>query len=391
MLVHSYYPADIRVRREAEALVGAGFRVDVVSLRAPKKSGHSSEPSRDRLNGVEIHRLPIARKRKSAVRYLFEYLSLIVLGAWKLTAIHLKNPFQAVHIHNMPDALVLAGIIPKWMGAKLILDVHDPMTELYSSTRDPGRNSVFLKVIRWQEQWSLRLAHWIITVNESMRKNIQDKGILSHRIIVVHNFSDTQYLPVKEDIACWTRHKDCMVWLYAGTINKQYRLDIAIRALKIALHFFPSIRFRLLGGGNDLERILRLAEDLGVREYIEPLEGVNIDQLKDFMSDVDIGISCNQGGSFGDLQFSVKVIDYLSQGLPVVASRTRTLERYIPEDTIFYFEPENADDMAEQIIFLWNNPDIVKQKMENAKKLFPQFTWQHEKSKLISFYRGILQ
>jgi len=81
----------------------------------------------------------------------------------------------------------------------------------------------------------------------------------------------------------------------------------------------------------------------------------------------------------------------LSQGLPVVSSRTKTLARYIPEDTVFYFEPENAKDMAEKIIFLWKHPDIVKQKMENAKKLFPKYTWPCEKSKLIRFYQGILQ
>jgi glycosyltransferase involved in cell wall biosynthesis len=389
MLVHSYYPHDIRVRREAEALVEAGFRVDVVCLRLPRISGRSPESSRDRINGVGVYRLPIARKRGTAGRYLFEYVSLIVLGAWKLTAIHLRSPFQAVHIHNMPDALVLAGLIPKWMGAKLILDVHDPMLELYMQAKNGSRNGLFLKALQWQEQWSRRLAHHIITVNEPMRKNIQDKGIPPNHIFVIHNFPDTLYLPVKDNIASWTRHNDHMVWLYSGTITKQYRLDVAVQALAIASPYLPPITLRFLGEGNDLERVLRLADDLGVRQRIECLEPVRIDQLGKFMKDADIGISCQQGGSFGDLQFSAKVLDYLSQGLPVVSSRTKTLAKYIPEDTVFYYEPENAEDMAEKIIFLWNHPDIVKRKMENAKKLFPLYTWQHEKPKLIQFYQGV--
>jgi glycosyltransferase involved in cell wall biosynthesis len=391
MLAHSYYPDDIRVRREAEALVQAGFRVDVICLRAPRISGRSSKPSLDIINGVEIHRLPISRKRRSSVRYLFEYISLIVLGAWKLTVLHLRNPFQVVHIHNMPDALVLAGLIPKWMGAKLILDVHDPMLELYSSAHTGSRNGIIFKALKWQEQLSRRLAHRIITVNEPMRKNIKDKGIAADRIFVIHNFPDTRYLPVKDDIAMWARHEDRMVWLYAGTINKQYRLNVAIQALKIASPHLPPITLRLLGEGNDLERIFHLAEDLGVRQRIEYFMPVQIDRLRDFMKDADIGISCNQGGPFGDLQFSVKIIDYLSQGLPVVTSRTKTLARYVPGDTVFYFEPENAEDMAEKIIFLWNHPDIVRQKMENAKKLFPRYTWQSEKSKLVQFYQRILK
>jgi len=390
MLTHSYYPDDIRVRREAEALAEAGFKVDVVCLRVPKVSGGLRETSRARINMVDIFRLPIARKRRTIFRYFFQYVRLIILGAWKLSVLHLTSPFQAVHIHNMPDALVLAGLIFKWMGAKLILDVHDPMSELYVSTNSGGGNAAIIKGLNWQERWSRRLVNHIITVNESMRENIQGKGIPPDHIFVVHNFPDTRYLPVKDDITLWAPHKGSMVWLYAGTINRQYRLDVAVQALKIASPHLPPIKLRLLGEGNDLERVLHLAEVLGIRQHIEFVEYVNIEQLKSFMNDVDIGISCNQGGPFGDLQFSAKMIDYLSQGLPVVASRTRTSIRYISEDIVFYFDPENAEDMARQIVFLWNHPDIVKQKMENAKKLFPRYTWQQEKSRLVQFYQGVL-
>jgi len=108
------------------------------------------------------------------------------------------------------------------------------------------------------------------------------------------------------------------------------------------------------------------------------------------MKDADIGISCNKSGPFSDLQFSTKVLDYLSQGLPVVAARAKTMVRYIPEDTVFYFEPGNAEDLAEKIIGLWRHPDLVRRKMEHAKILFPRYTWQSEKSRLVDFYRARL-
>jgi glycosyltransferase involved in cell wall biosynthesis len=289
----------------------------------------------------------------------------------------------------MPDSLIMAGLFPKWTGAKLVLDIHDPMLEIYRQTRDASGMSISREAVHWQERWSRRLADRIITVNEPMRENIRNKGIPSSRISVVHNFPDTLYLPMKDDIASWAPHKDHMVWLYAGTITKQYRLDVAVQALARALPYLPPITLRLIGDGNDLERVLHLADDLGVHDRIECLAPVHVDQLGMLMNEADIGISCQQGGPFGDLQFSSKVIDYLSQGLPVVASRTKTLARYIPEDAVFYFEPENPEDMAEKVVFLWNHPDIVKRKMENAKKLFPLYTWKEEKSKLVQFYREI--
>ena len=391
MLVHSYYPADVRVRREAEALVEAGYRVEVLCLRAPKRPGKQREPNKDIVNNVHIHRLPIARKRGKTFRYLYEYLGLIILGAWKLALLHFKSHFQVIHIHNMPDLLVLTGLIPKWVGAKLILDVHDPMTELYISKHHIGQNSWIIKALKWEEKFSSWLAHCVISVNEAMRENLEGKGLRAEKIFILHNFPDIRYLPIKNDINRWPRRKDGLVLVYAGTITEHYRLDVAIEALALALASkdIPWIKLRILGAGNELNRVLQFAHDLGVENYVEHISPVDIDKVRNIMEDADVGISAHQGGVFGDLYFATKILDYLTQGLPVISSRTKTILRYIPEDAVFYFEPENAEDMAEQIIKIWNRPDLVRRKMENAKKLFPQYTWQKEKYKLINLYKEL--
>ena len=391
MLVHGYYPADTRVRREAEALTEAGYRVEVVCLRAPKKLRKQREPHQEKLNSVYIYRLPLTRKRGRMFRYFFEYLGLIILGAWKLALLHLKNPFKVVHIHNMPDLLVLAGLIPKWLGAKLLLDVHDPMAELYASTKNARQNSRILKSLKYQEKFSYKLAHRVISVNETMRENLEGKGIQPEKIIILHNFPDPRYLPIKNDIASWLPHKDGLVLLYAGTITEHYRLDVAIKALALVIKDIPWIKLRIIGGGNKLNRVLKLAHNLGVGKYVEYLKPVNVDKLSYIMEDTDVGISCHQGGLFGDLYFAEKILDYLTQGLPVISSRTKTIMRYISEGAVFYFEPENAKDMAKQIIKIWNEPNLVRRKMENAKKLLHQYTWQREKYKLINFYQELLR
>lgn len=389
MLVHGYYPRDLRVRREAEALMEAGYRVKVVCLRAPIEQGIQQEPCREKVNSVEIYRLPLSRKRGSMFRYLFEYIGLTILGAWKLTLLHFKNPFQIVHIHNMPDFLILAGLIPKWMGAKLLLDIHDPMPESYASTNHMEQKSWISKALNSQQKFSCWLANRVISVNETMRENLEGKGIPPEKIFIIHNFPDTRYLPIKNDIDSWPRHKDGFILLYAGTITKHYRLDLAIEALALASKHLPGIKLRILGDGNELNRVLQLANDLGVGKYVKHVKSVNVDKLRDVMKDIDVGISCHKGDLFGDLQLTSKILDYLTQGLPVVSSRTKTIMRYIPEEAIFYFKPENAEDMAEQIIKIWNRPDLVKRKMAKARKLFPRYTWQKEKYQLINFYKEL--
>jgi len=391
MLVHQYYPKDLRVRREAEALVEAGYRVEVVCLRAPKEPRKNREPYKDKVNGVQVYRLPITRKRGKTFRYLYEYLGLMILGGLILERLHFLDPFQVVHIHNMPDLLVLAGLIPKWMGAKLLLDIHDPMPELYSLKTSIMQNYWIVKFLKWEEKFSCRLAHYVISVNNAMYKNLRYKGIPSKKIFILHNFPDTKYLPVKYDINRWPRHREGFVLLYAGTVTEHYRLDIAIRALALVIKDIPCIKLRIFGDGNELNSVLKLADNLGIIRYVEYLKPVDFDKVKDIMVDADVGITSHQGGIFGDIYFATKILEYLSQGLPVISSRTKTILNYIPEDALFYFEPENVSDMAKQIIQIWNNPELVSWKMENAKRILDKYTWQVEKQKLINLYQELLK
>jgi len=391
MLFHGYYPRDVRVRREAEALTEAGYKVKIICLRSPKQPGKEREPSEENVNDVFVYRLPFARKRGRTFRYVFEYLSLIILGGWKLTKLHFKSPFQVVHIHNMPDLLVLAGLIPKWMGAKLLLDIHDPMPELYNLKTGIVQNRLVEKTLKLEEKFSCWVADYIISVNDAMYKNLKEKGISVEKIFIVHNFPDTRYFPIKENIARWPKHNDGLVLLYAGTITEHYRLDLAIEALSIIIKSINCVKLKILGDGNELERVLKLACDLGVSEYIEYTKTVDVEKVKDIMKDADIGISTHQGGIFGDLYFATKVLDYLTQRLPVICSRTDTMLLYIPEEALFYFKPGDANDMAKQVLKIWNNPQLVTRQMKRAKKYIYKYTWQNEKQKFVHFYQNIIK
>src|SRR5438045_8787499 len=117
MVVFSHYPADPRVRREAEALQSAGHSVRVICLR---KSGESAVET---VRSVRVERLPIERKRGSATRYIWEYFAFLVAALARVARIHCAARIDVVHVHNMPDVLVPTGLLPRLTGAKVILDL----------------------------------------------------------------------------------------------------------------------------------------------------------------------------------------------------------------------------------------------------------------------------
>src|SRR5438552_16660110 len=63
IVVQSMYDFDPRVRRKAEALVAAGYHVDVLALRSPDGQ------KRYTLNGVNVQTISLGKKRGSLARY----------------------------------------------------------------------------------------------------------------------------------------------------------------------------------------------------------------------------------------------------------------------------------------------------------------------------------
>jgi glycosyltransferase involved in cell wall biosynthesis len=385
MLAHTCYLTDSRVRREAETLAENGIDVHVVSLSEER---HGMKEARNAvLNGVQIHRLPVNRKRGGFLRYLFEYFMTAALGGLKLALLHFQSRASVVHIHNMPDILVLAAIVPRLGKSKLILDVHDPMLELYMSWNH-GPQSLLVRLLQLQEKASCWLADWVVTVNESMREQLQAKGVAGKKIFVVNNFPDLNHFELCALPSSWPKG-DSMLLLYCGTVTEHYELGLAVKAMAALAGEFP-VKLRIMGDGNKVPEVLELAAALGVKDSIEVVGKVPIEGVAEEMRRADVGISCHRAGIFGDLYFSTKIVEYLTQSLPVVASRTYTIQRYLPDDCLFYFEPGNDRALAETLRFMWRNRPEVLRRLKQARALLPQLSWQAEKAKFSGFYRDLL-
>src|SRR5689334_729024 len=81
MVVFSSYPEDPRPRRAAEALAKEGMCVELICQSNDRLS------SRERVNGLEITRLPIRHHRAGKLSYAYQYFGFTFLSgcvlAWR--------------------------------------------------------------------------------------------------------------------------------------------------------------------------------------------------------------------------------------------------------------------------------------------------------------------
>src|SRR5207249_2086915 len=160
MVLFSDYPVDQRPRRVAEAFVKAGMNVDVVCL-----PGGGRDPKRQTLNGVNIRRVSLTRRPRGILGSVFQYLAFLLSSSTILAMRSLTRRYDVVYVHRMPDILVLSGLVPKAVGARVILDLPDPMPELLMTGFNLTERSLRVRILKVLEKWSIRLADLALTGN----------------------------------------------------------------------------------------------------------------------------------------------------------------------------------------------------------------------------------
>ena len=182
VLLYSHYAADPRPRRAAEALAGAGMEVDVISLR---RSG--SMPVRDTINGVNVFRVWPRRRRSGKLTYMFQYVMFLAASFFIMSAWRLRKRYDLVHVHNMPDILVFGALVPRLLGAKVILDLHDPMPELFSSIYNLPAEHRLARFLKFLEKRSVAFADMVLTPNTAFKEVFVSRGCPEEKLQIIVN------------------------------------------------------------------------------------------------------------------------------------------------------------------------------------------------------------
>src|SRR5262249_12246104 len=141
ILLQNHYEVDIRVRRKAEALIAAGYSVDVLALRSTY-----SKSKNYNFNGANVYTISLGKKRGSLGRYFFEYVIFFLWALVKVTSLMPKRKYAVIDVNNLPDFLVFAACCARWKGAKVVFDMHEITPEFYMSKYGIGPDSWRIRV-----------------------------------------------------------------------------------------------------------------------------------------------------------------------------------------------------------------------------------------------------
>ena len=387
MVVHSNFSSDSRVRRYVKALATAGAGVDVL---CPREPGY---PPGSRSDEVRVFTIRSRHRQHSKPSsYLWEYGLALILYCVRLISLYVQNRYQVIHTHNMPDLLILASLLPRLLGARLILDIHDPMPEFYMSKHKGQAGGIVVRILRLQERICADLAHAVVTANPSFKRALIRRGIAPDKITVIHNIPDANLFRRDRFEAERSAAREAFTLIYPGTIAPRYGLDLPIRALPALSRRIPNIRLHIIGKQTHYgAELVQLAKELNVRSFLRMTPGVPLDMIPGLMAVSDVGIYTGLPDSHMDIAMPGKVLEYAVMGLPVVSSRLKVVEGSLPPNSLSLFEPGNVEEFAQCVIDLYENPALRAKLVDNMDQGYVRkHSWHAEQKRYIDLINQLV-
>jgi glycosyltransferase involved in cell wall biosynthesis len=297
-------------------------------------------------------------------------------SAFLLTSKHLFRPYDIVHVHSVPDFEVFAAVIPKILGARIILDIHDIVPELFVNKFNVNKGAGIFKALVMEEKLAIRFSDHTIISNDIWWERLVSRSVAVEKCTAILNYPDDHlFRPM-----VGRKNQDKTVLLYPGTLNHHQGLDIAVKAFAKIRDAAPRAEFHIYGEGPAKAGLADLVRLHGLQDRVFLKDPVPLDEIVSIMAKADIGVIPKKDDGFGGEAFSTKSLEFMTLSVPIIIARTRIDDYYFNDSIVRFFKPGNHDDLAEAMLELINNRQRREDLADRALDFANNQSWSAKKA-----------
>lgn len=386
MVAYTHYRTDPRCRREATLAAANGWDVHFYALSRDGKARTIT------IEGIALHEMAMPRYRGgSSAAYFLSYLRFLVLASWAVQRHHLKSRFHVIHVNTMPDFMVATALLPRLFGAKVILDIHDVMPEIYMTKFRIPANHWKINLIKGIEVMSTRLAHRVLTAEHPKRDLLVEHGVPREKIEVLLNLPDSELFPLQymltesRFLAEEQKPEDEFRLIYHGTITHRLGLDNAVEALELVRYEIPGAALQLFGEGDQLSELKARVSELSLGDRIRFSDGFRpIEEIIPEIRRAHLAVIPTRYEISTDYMLPTKLLEYLSFGIPAVFTPTKTVKYYFGDEHPLYIHEPTPGEIADKIRWIRANyAEAKKLTAELQERWFANYYWpEHRRTYL---------
>ena len=385
MILISYdFPTDIRVEKEARALLAAGHQVTLVC------ENRKQRPAREQWKGIDIIRLPpqyVWWRQLNTGLLFFTFRSPV----WErqIDRIVAEEKPDAIHVHDLP--FVGPGLrIARRHHVPLVADLHENFPD-HCRTRQPTLSNPVERGMfdperfdRYERQVTPQCDRVIVVVQEAIAR-LEEVGVARERIFVVGNAEDVTAVP--EHLEPVTLPEGALKLMYVGGLQSNRGLDTAIRAMPKIIKQIPSALLVIVGGGVYQSALEQLTRELGLTDVVTFKGQQPFEKVHSYINAGDICLVPHTESPEINTTMPHKLFQYMYLKKPVIVSSAKPLARVVNDAHCGkVFESANPDAFANCVIAL-QDPAVRQQLGENGHRaVLDRYSWQQESKELVKLY-----
>lgn len=308
----------------------------------------------------------------------------------KLLKLNKKRKYSHVHVHNPPDTLVFAALPLKLLkNVTLILDVHDPMPEIFASRFEKNMDSLVVKSIKLLEYFCCRLSNKVITVNDTIFDNFQESGI--NNVFVVMNSPDENLFTKKKRTTCKEDFglQGKFIVLYEGSIMKRRGLQTLVDAINHIKDEIPNICCLIVGDGDYLATIKNKVNELKLDDQVQLLGRRPVEEMPEYIAISDVCVIPFTDTPINNIGTPNKLFEYMIYEKPIIIPKLKAMSELLSEDECLFFNPGDSQDLAKCIHKVYSEPNEIIKIIINYKKVYNACEWNVMKQRLYDCYNEI--
>ena len=272
--------------------------------------------------------------------------------------------------HLVPKAAVSCG---QKHNIPVIIKIDDAIYE-----KAKGLKSIQRRIEKIINSKTLHKASRILVSNESTRNLVRKYYKLADdKISIVPNGVDIRNFH--------SRTESTIQIIFSGVMYYHRGIDVLLESASIVIQKIPDVQFVLLGSGPEMEKLVEFTKKHNLTKNVKFSGWVDRKQIPEYLAKSAIGVGPLRMTDVTKNALPIKVLEYMASYLPILA-KSGTLSTDILIDGENGFFVNDANELAEKIIYLLHNQNVRIKMGQKSRHIVEKYDWKIIAQSIIDEY-----
>jgi glycosyltransferase involved in cell wall biosynthesis len=378
----------------ARGLAKRGHEIHIVTLHSDFASVKEARFEREGVHIWYVSQMHVLKKGSQKIYFpAHKLIYLMAKATLRLSYAALNTPADIIHVAKPQPMNSLAGLPPRFLqGKRLFVDCDD-----LEAANNRFGGAWQRKIIAFFENHMPKAADCVTTHTYVLRDRLIQSGVKPERICYLPNGMDPERFarPLSGEVeqmktALGVQEKKVIV--FVGTMSLvSHAVDDLIRAMPYVLQQIPEAVLLLVGGGEDIENLQEMAQELQLGESVRFLGRMSPEKAALAYRTAGVSVAPVHDNEAGRAALSLKIFESWAAEVPLVTVDVGDRRMVIGDPPAALLPPAgDPEKLAQAITAILKDEDLANTLRSRGLERANHYSWDLLAQKMESVYAQVL-